>query len=127
MTFSRPNRAAVLTAPDIIELRDWPEPVPGPSDVVVDIAAVGVCGSDVHYFRHGRIGALVADKPIVLGHEAAGTVSAVGSAVSTLEVGDRVTLEPQRPCGHVWTTPFGQGQSLHVRHFKSGAVMYSAC
>ena len=100
MTFSRPNRAAVLTAPGVIELQDWPEPVPGPYDVVVDIAAVGVCGSDVHYFRHGRIGTLVADKPIVLGHEAAGTVSAVGSAVSTLEVGDRVTLEPQRPCGH---------------------------
>ena len=50
----------------------------GDRDVVIRVAAVGVCGSDVHYFRHGRIGALVAAQPIVLGHEAAGEVVAVG-------------------------------------------------
>ncbi|KKC35306.1 hypothetical protein WH87_17130 [Devosia epidermidihirudinis] len=95
-----PNRAAVLMAPETIEIMDWHEPVCGPDDVVVDIAAVGVCGSDVHYFRHGRIGDTIADKPIVLGHEAAGTVTAIGANVRHLKIGDRVTLEPQRPCGH---------------------------
>lgn len=97
---TRPNRAAVLLSPNHVEMQDWPEPVAGPNDVVVEIAAVGVCGSDVHYFRHGRIGNLVCDRPIVLGHEAAGTVVATGGAVAHLKPGDRVTLEPQRPCGH---------------------------
>ena len=97
---TRPNRAAVLMAPNVVEMQDWPEPVAGPLDVVVEVAAVGVCGSDVHYFRHGRIGNLVCDSPIVLGHEAAGTVVAAGAAVTHLKHGDRVTLEPQRPCGH---------------------------
>lgn len=98
--FKTPNRAAVLTAPNVVEMQDWPEPTAGPNDVVVEIAAVGVCGSDVHYFRHGRIGKLICDRPIVLGHEAAGTVIAAGEAVTHLKAGDRVTLEPQRPCGH---------------------------
>lgn len=97
---SKPNRAAVLMAPNVVEMQDWPEPVAGPNDVLVEIAAVGVCGSDVHYFRHGRIGNLVCDRPIVLGHEAAGTVVATGAEVRHLKPGDRVTLEPQRPCGH---------------------------
>lgn len=97
---TRPNRAAVLLSPNHVEMQDWPEPVAGPNDVVVEVAAVGVCGSDVHYFRHGRIGNLVCDRPIVLGHEAAGRVVATGDAVTHLKIGDRVTLEPQRPCGH---------------------------
>jgi L-iditol 2-dehydrogenase len=94
------NRAAVLEAPGVVSVRDWPEPVPGDRDVVIRVAAIGVCGSDVHYFRHGRIGTLVAAQPIVLGHEAAGEVVAVGDKVTLLKVGDRVTIEPQRPCGH---------------------------
>lgn len=94
------NRAAVLTAPNSIEVRDWPEPAPGADDVVIEISAVGVCGSDVHYFKHGRIGDIVIDQPLVLGHEAAGTISAVGANVKHLGIGDRVALEPQRPCGH---------------------------
>lgn len=95
----RGNRAALLMAPNQIEIRDWPEPTLGPQDVMIEIAAVGVCGSDVHYFQHGRIGDLVVDFPLVLGHEAAGRISAVGSEVSHLSPGDRVTIEPQRPCG----------------------------
>jgi L-iditol 2-dehydrogenase len=96
----RPNRAAVLLSPNTIEVQDWDEPTPGPADVVIEVAAVGVCGSDVHYFKHGRIGDIVIDRPLVLGHEAAGTISAIGKDVKHLQVGDRVTLEPQRPCGH---------------------------
>jgi L-iditol 2-dehydrogenase len=100
MSESGSNQAAVLDAPGVVSVQDWPEPVPGDRDVVIRVAAVGVCGSDVHYFRHGRIGGLVASQPIVLGHEAAGEVVAVGNKVTSLSVGDRVTIEPQRPCGH---------------------------
>ncbi|HEY3190435.1 MAG TPA: alcohol dehydrogenase catalytic domain-containing protein, partial [Solirubrobacteraceae bacterium] len=65
------NRAAVLHAPgDLrVERRDVPEP--GPREVLVEVAAVGVCGSDIHYYEHGRIGSFVVREPMVLGHESA--------------------------------------------------------
>jgi len=59
---------------------------------------VGVCGSDVHYFEHGRIGPFVVEHPLVLGHESAGTIVAVGDDVDAARIGRRVSIEPQRPC-----------------------------
>jgi L-iditol 2-dehydrogenase len=93
------NRAAVLTRPGQIVLEERPLPEPGPRDVLVEVTAVGVCGSDVHYYEHGRIGHHVVRAPLVLGHESAGRVVAVGDAVTKHAVGDRVTLEPGVPCG----------------------------
>ena len=69
----------------------------GPRDVRVAIHTVGICGSDVHYYRHGRIGPFVVREPMVLGHEAAGSVVEAGSEVTNLQVGDRVTMEPGIP------------------------------
>jgi L-iditol 2-dehydrogenase len=68
--------------------------------VLVEIAAVGVCGSDVHYYEHGRIGSFVVREPMVLGHESSGRVVALGPGASRHAVGDRVALEPGVPCGH---------------------------
>jgi len=69
----------------------------GPDDVKIKIDTVGVCGSDVHYYTHGRIGGFVVNAPMVLGHEAAGIVTEVGAKVKTLKVGDRVCMEPGVP------------------------------
>lgn len=69
----------------------------GPGDVRIDIHTVGVCGSDVHYYTHGKIGPFVVEAPMVLGHEAAGTVTEIGSEVAHLSVGDRVCMEPGIP------------------------------
>ncbi len=69
----------------------------GPHDVRIRIARVGICGSDVHYYKHGRIGPFVVDKPMVLGHEASGVVVAVGAEVKNLAPGDRVCMEPGIP------------------------------
>ena len=91
-------RASVLSAPSTIELVERPVPTPGPDEVLVRVGSVGVCGSDVHYYRHGRIGPYVVDSPLVLGHEAGGTIVEVGSAVPPDRVGERVALEPQLPC-----------------------------
>ena len=63
------------------------------------LRAVGICGSDVHYFVDGRIGDAVVNFPFVLGHEPAGEVVMVGAGVSGLVAGDRVALEPALPCG----------------------------
>ena len=72
-------------------------PAPAPHEVLVRISSVGVCGSDVHYYEHGRIGSYVVSDPLVLGHEASGVVEGVGAAVTRLSVGDRVSLEPGVP------------------------------
>ncbi len=93
------NRAAVLHAPGDVRLEERPVPEPGPRGVLVQVAAVGVCGSDVHYFEHGRIGDFVVEAPLVLGHEAAGRVVELGADVTRHAVGDRVALEPGVPCG----------------------------
>ncbi|MFF2086929.1 NAD(P)-dependent alcohol dehydrogenase [Nocardia sp. NPDC058176] len=90
-------RAAVLVAPGRIEIEERPVPAPGPGDVLVRVSSVGVCGSDTHYFRHGRIGDFVVESPLVLGHEAAGTIVAVGAGVEAGRIGERVSIEPQRP------------------------------
>lgn len=78
------------------------ETVPVPAlefdQVLVQVAAVGVCGSDVHYYQHGRIGPYVVDHPLILGHELSGRITAVGSAVDSARIGQRVAVEPQRPC-----------------------------
>lgn len=93
------NRAAVLYAPGDLRVEERAMPEPGPREVLVEIAAVGVCGSDVHYYEHGRIGPFVVERPLVLGHESAGRVAALGDGVTRHAVGDRVTLEPGVPCG----------------------------
>ncbi len=73
-------------------------PSPGPDEVLVKVKRVGICGSDVHYYEHGRIGNFIIEKPLILGHEAAGEVVAVGADVKNLKIGDRVAMEPGIPC-----------------------------
>jgi L-iditol 2-dehydrogenase len=92
-------KAAVLHGVEDLRIDDVPAPsIPSPHDVLVRIQQVGVCGSDIHYFRHGRIAHFVVEKPMILGHECAGEVVEVGEAVTTLAAGDRVALEPGVPC-----------------------------
>ncbi|MGO1768353.1 MAG: NAD(P)-dependent alcohol dehydrogenase [Microbacterium sp.] len=91
-------RAAVMTAPGRIEIESRPIPEIGPDDVLVKVAYVGVCGSDMALFQNGYIGESVVPGPMVLGHEASGTVARVGSAVDDLREGQRVALEPGVPC-----------------------------
>ena len=90
-------RVSVLRGAGDLVVEERTDPVPGPHDVLVRVASVGVCGSDVHYFEHGRIGSYVVDSPLVLGHEASGEVVATGSSVTRLAVGQRVSIEPGVP------------------------------
>lgn len=93
-------RASVLRTPGEIVVEVRPTPVPSPGEVLVAIGSVGVCGSDVHYLKHGRIGDFVVEKPLILGHEAGGRIVAVGAGVPESRVGERVSLEPGVPCRH---------------------------
>jgi len=91
-------RALVLEKKGELSLREiaLPQDV-GPDDVRIAIHTVGVCGSDVHYYTHGAIGSYIVRQPMVLGHEASGTVVEVGANVTSLKVGDRVCMEPGVP------------------------------
>ncbi|BEV16750.1 NAD(P)-dependent alcohol dehydrogenase [Herbaspirillum sp. DW155] len=91
-------QALVLEATRTLSLRDIDLPQAlGPQDVRIRIHTVGICGSDLHYYTHGRIGPFKVEAPMVLGHEASGTIIEVGSEVSQLKVGDRVCMEPGIP------------------------------
>jgi L-iditol 2-dehydrogenase len=91
-------RAAFLDAPQQIAVREAPTPQPGPHEVLVRPTSVGLCGSDVHFWEHGRVGDLVVTEPLILGHEVAGVIAAVGQGVDPARVGERVAVDPQRPC-----------------------------
>ncbi len=91
-------RASILHAIGDVRTEDVPVPALAPDQVLVRIAAVGVCGSDVHYFHEGRIGDFVVDQPLILGHESAGTIVSVGSEGPADRIGQRVSIEPQRAC-----------------------------
>ncbi|MFS0715407.1 alcohol dehydrogenase catalytic domain-containing protein [Microbacterium sp. 2P01SA-2] len=90
--------ASVLVSPRRLEIRDVAVPAMEPGDVLVELTAVGLCGSDVHFFEHGRVGDLVVESPLILGHEAAGVIAAVASPADEHRVGERVAIDPQRPC-----------------------------
>lgn len=91
-------RASVLLERGRLAVLEVDRPEPAADQLVVEVAAVGVCGSDVHYYHEGRIGDFVVESPLILGHEAAGVVVAVGSAVPAERIGERVSIEPQRAC-----------------------------
>jgi L-iditol 2-dehydrogenase len=92
-------QAAVLQEPFHVTLEERPLPDLDDDEVLVKVMAVGVCGSDVHFYEHGRIGKCIADKPIILGHECAGIIVATGHRVSKFQIGDRVAVEPGVTCG----------------------------
>jgi len=92
-------RAAVLRAQGELVVEQRPRPAPGPGEVLVQVRSVGICGSDTHYYEHGRIGRFVVESPMVLGHESAGVVTAVGDGVAGDRVGQRVSIEPGVPDG----------------------------
>lgn len=93
------NRCFYLDRDHRFTLREEPLPTPAPDEAVVRIMANGICGSDVHFYKDGRLGNFVVDQPYVPGHECSGVVHSVGAAVRGIAPGDRVTIEPGIPCG----------------------------
>jgi threonine dehydrogenase-like Zn-dependent dehydrogenase len=91
-------RAATVVTPGTIEISTVPDPAPGPAEVVVRPAAVGICGTDLHIMDGG----FAPSFPIVPGHEFAGEIVAVGSAVTGHAVGDQVAVDPSLHCGHCY-------------------------
>jgi L-iditol 2-dehydrogenase len=93
------NKAIFMHGTNDMIWKDVPVPVIKENEVLIKVEAVGVCGSDVHYYQHGKIGDFIVNGDFILGHECAGEVVEVGSNVKTLKLGDRVALEPGKTCG----------------------------
>lgn len=93
------NQAAVLYAPRDVRIEKRPVPKPGRGEVLIEVKAVGVCGSDVHWYEYGKIGPYVVREPLILGHEAAGVIVDVGEGTPKDRIGERVTIEPGIPDG----------------------------
>ncbi len=89
----------VIHAPNDLRLEEQDAGEMAPGQVLVRVGMGGICGSDLHYFHHGGFGTVRIKAPMVLGHEVAGTVAAVAPDVTSLAVGDRVAVNPSRPCG----------------------------
>ena len=92
-------RRLLLTGIRQMALQDAPLPaISSPHDVLIRVGAVGVCGSDVHYYTTGRIGSQVVQYPFAVGHEFGGVIEAIGTAVTRVRPGDRVAVDPAMPC-----------------------------
>jgi L-iditol 2-dehydrogenase len=91
-------KAAFLHKPGDIRIEEIDVPVPRDDEALIQIKAVGVCGSDAHYYKVGRIGDFIVKEPLILGHECAGEIVEVGKSVKKLKSGDRVSIEAGVPC-----------------------------
>lgn len=92
-------KSIVIHAPKDLRIEDQDTPEPGPGQVLVRIAAGGICGSDLHYYNHGGFGSVRLKQPMILGHEVAGHIEALGDGVQGLTAGQLVAVSPSRPCG----------------------------
>ncbi len=114
-------KALVLEKKDVLNVRDIEiDETLGDLDVRIGIKAVGVCGSDIHFYTHGSIGPFVVREPLVLGHEAAGEIIEVGSKVTDLKPGDRVCMEPGIP------NPRGRASRQGMYNLDPDVVFWAA-
>ena len=117
-------KAVVIHAAKDLRIEERENEQPGPGQVEVAIEAGGICGSDLHYYNHGGFGTVRVREPMILGHEVAGTIKALGEGVSGLAVGDRVAVSPSRPCNHCEFCLKGQqNQCLNMRFYGSAMPM----
>jgi L-idonate 5-dehydrogenase len=130
-------RAIVIHAPKDLRVEDHASLDPGPGQVRIRIRNGGICGSDLHYYQHGGFGAVRLREPMVLGHEVAGTIDALGEGVSHLALGAGVAVNPSLPCGACRFCLAGQpnhcldmrfyGSAMRLPHVQGGFAETLVC
>lgn len=117
-------KAVVIHAAKDLRIEEREVEALGPGQVEVAIEAGGICGSDLHYYNHGGFGTVRVREPMILGHEVAGTIKALGAGVSNLVVGDRVAVSPSRPCNACdYCLKGQQNHCLNMRFYGSAMPM----
>ncbi|MCJ9750042.1 L-idonate 5-dehydrogenase [Neorhizobium sp. BETTINA12A] len=117
-------KAVVIHAAKDLRIEEREVEALGPGQVEVAIEAGGICGSDLHYYNHGGFGTVRVREPMILGHEVAGTIKALGLGVSDLAVGDRVAVSPSRPCNACdYCLKGQQNHCLNMRFYGSAMPM----
>src|SRR6187399_440856 len=117
-------RAAVLYAPKDLRIEPVAAAPLGPGEVEVRIEAGGICGSDLHYYFDGGFGTVRLKEPMILGHEIAGTLARVGDEVDGLKAGQRVAVNPSRPCGACRYCAEGKQQHCLDMRFYGSAMRF---
>jgi L-idonate 5-dehydrogenase len=117
-------RAAVLYAPKDLRIEPVASPELGPRDVEVRIEAGGICGSDLHYYQDGGFGSVRLREPMILGHEIAGTIARIGAEVERVTPGQRVAVNPSRPCGSCRYCREGAQQHCLDMRFYGSAMRF---
>lgn len=113
-------KSLVIHATRDLRIEDTSVPTPGAGEVLIDVAAGGICGSDLHYYNHGGIGSIRVKEPMILGHEVSGYIRALGADVTNLKVGQLVAVSPSRPCLSCAYCHKGQMQHcLNMRFYGS--------
>ena len=121
------TKACVLYAQEDLRIEEREIGEMGPRQVLVRVGAGGVCGSDIHYYWEGGIGTIRVTEPIVMGHEAAGTVEAVGAEVTSVRPGERIAISPSRPCDHCKFCLSGEQQHCLNMQFFGSAMRKPHC
>ena len=120
------SAALACTLHGPLDLRVEPHDIgaPGPHEVLVRLGAGGICGSDLHYYRDGGIGAFRIRAPFVPGHEASGVVEAVGVGVTRVAAGQKVAVNPSHPCGDCAACRAGRTNLCERMVFLGSAAMH---
>jgi len=118
------TRACVLHSAKDLRIENVPVAEMGDEQVLVRIGAGGICGSDLHYYLDGGFGVVRLQENFIPGHEVAGTVEAVGSKVTKIKPGDRIALNPSRPCGHCKFCQAGEQQHCADMWFYGSAMRF---
>ena len=114
-------KAMMLTGIRQMEMRDIPEPeLLNSNDVKIRMSAVGICGSDIHYYTHGKIGSQKVEYPFSVGHEGAGVVVEAGKSVKSVKPGDKVAIDPAMPC-------YECDQCISGRHHTCRKLRFLGC
>ena len=121
-------KAAALTGINQIEIRECPNPeIQNSNDVLLKVNAVGICGSDIHYYKTGRIGDQIIEYPFVIGHEFTATVSEVGEKVKKVKVGDLVSIDPGISCGNCDQCLMGREHTCRNLRFLGNPDEHAGC
>jgi L-iditol 2-dehydrogenase len=121
-------KSVLLTNPRQLEIEDVPKPqINDKNDVLLKVEAVGVCGSDIHYYTSGRIGEQVVQYPFIIGHECAAKVEAIGKSVSRIKIGQQVVVDPVISCGKCDQCKMGRKNTCRNQKFLGCPGQMSGC